>query len=142
MTKKITALLMAALLFVGTALAVTTDDSLISPHASDYLDGCAITTTPAGNRKIVVDYVVYGTGEMTVIGANKVEIERWDDYSEDWVYDRTLTGSSTYNDVDHAATVSFYGTRGEQYRALIYAYAKNANGMDTTVYDGSGVYCD
>lgn len=141
MTKKITALLMAALLFVGTTLAVTTDDPLIAPHASDYLSGCAITTTPEGNRKITVDYVVYGTDEMTVLGANKVEIERWDYYSEDWVYDRTLTGSSTYNDVSHAATVSFYGTRGEQYRALIYAYAKNANGMDTTVYDGSGVYC-
>lgn len=141
MTKKITALLMAALLLVGATLVVAADDSLIAPHASDYLDGCIITTTPEGNRKITVDYVVYGTDEMTVLGANKVQIERWDDYSEDWVYDRTLTGSSTYNDVSHAATVSFYGTRGEQYRPLIYAYAKNANGMDTRVYDGPGVYC-
>lgn len=141
MTKKITALLMAALLFVGTALAVTTDDPLIAPHASDYLDSCVIATTPEGNRKITVDYVVNGTDEMTVVGANKVEIERYDYYSEGWVYDRTLTGSSTHNSVSHGATVWFYGTPGEQYRALIYAYAKNANGMDTRVYDGSGVYC-
>lgn len=141
MTKKIIALLMAALLLVGATLVVAADDSLISPHASDYLDGCAITVTPEGNRKIVVDYVVYGTDEMTVIGANKVQIERYDELNDKWVYDRTLTGSSTYNDIDHAATVSFYGTRGEQYRPLIYAYAKNANGMDTTVYDGPGVYC-
>lgn len=141
MTKRITALLMAVLMFVAVTPMATADDSLIAPHASDYLSGCAIATTPEGNRKITVDYVVYGTDEMTVIGANKVEIERYDELNDKWVYDRTLTGSSTYNDIDHAATVWFYGTKGEQYRALIYAYAKNANGMDTRVYDGSGVYC-
>lgn len=141
MVKKITALLMAALLFVSVTPAIAATDSLLSINASDYLDGCAITTAAEGNRKIVIDYVVYGTDEMTMLGATKLEIERYDDYEEDWVYDRTLAGGSTPNDVSHAATTSFYGTRGEQYRVVVYAYAKNKNGSDSRAYTGSGVYC-
>lgn len=141
MKKKIIALLMAVLLFVSVTPVVGADDSLISPHGSDYLDSCIITTTPKGDRKISITYVVYGTDEMTDIGATKVEVERYDDYEEDWVYDRTLAGSSTQNDVSHLAAVSFYGTRGEQYRAVIFAYAKKGTGGDSREYTGSGVYC-
>lgn len=141
MMKKITALLMAALLFVSVTPAIAATDSLLSLDASDYLDGCAIVATPEGGRKIVIDYVVYGTDEMLVIGATKVEIERYDDYEEDWVYDRTLVGGSTPNDVSHADTTFFYGTRGEQYRAVIYAYARNSRGSDSKSYKGPGVYC-
>lgn len=141
MMKKMTALLLATLLFVSIMPVAAADDSLISPHASDYLDGCAITTTPEGNRKIVIDYVVYGTDEMTELGATKIQIQRYDYYYEDWVNDRVLSGGSTKNDVSHAATVSFYGSVGTEYRALVYAYAKNSKGSDSRVYDGSGVYC-
>lgn len=132
---------MAAFLFVNVTPAIAANYSLLSLEASDYLDGCAITTAAEGNRKIVIDYVVYGTDEMTMLGATKIEIERYDDYNEDWVYDRTLTGSSTPNDVSHADTTFFYGTRGEQYRAVIYAYARNSKGSDSKSYTGSGVYC-
>jgi len=141
MKKKITALLMAALLLVSVVPAAGADDSLISPHGSDYLDSCIISTTPNGSRKITVTYVVYGTDEMTDIGATKIEIERYDDYEEDWVYDRTLAGGSTQNDVSHGASTHFYGTRGEQYRAVIFAYAKKGTGGDSREYTGSGVYC-
>lgn len=141
MMKKITALLMAALLFVSVTPAIAATDSLLSLYASDYLDSCHIVTTPEGNRKIVIDYVVNGTDEMLVVGATKVEIERYDEYEEDWVYDRTLAGGYTPNDVSHADTTFFYGTRGEQYRAVIYGYARNSHGSDSNTYTGSGVYC-
>lgn len=141
MKKKIIALLMATLLFVSVTPVVGADDSLISPHGSDYLDSCIITETPMGNRQIRINYVVYGTDEMTELGATKIEIERYDDYEEDWVYDRTLAGGSTTNDVSHAATAYFYGTRGERYRAVIFAYAKMGSGGDSREYPGTGVYC-
>lgn len=141
MMKKMTALLLAALLFVGVMPVVAADDSLISPHASDYLDGCIITTVPEGNRKIVVSYTVYGTDEMTELGATKIVIQKYDDYEDDWVYDRTLSGGSTKKDVSHTASTSFYGNVGTQYRAVIYAYAKNSKGSDSKTYNGSGVYC-
>lgn len=141
MKKKMTALLLAMLLVVSVMPIATADDSLISTHASDYLDGCAITTVPEGNRKIVVDYTVYGTDDMTELGATKVEIQYYDDYEEDWVFYKNLAGSSTKNDVSHSATVSFYGSVGTEYRAVIHAYAKNKKGSDSRAYDGSGVYC-
>lgn len=141
MMKKITVLLMAALLFVSVTPVVAADDSQIVPYASDYLSSCNIALTPEGNRKMTVDYVVTGTGMMTEIGATKVQIQRYDIYLEDWVDYTPLAGGKTYNDVDHAATVSFYGTRGEEYRAAIYAYAKNKNGSDSRVYYGPGIYC-
>lgn len=141
MTKKITALLLAALLVVSVVPVAGADNSLISTHASDYLSGCAITTTAEGNRRIAVDYTVYGTDEMTQLGATKVEIQRYDDYEEDWVFYKNLAGSSTPNDVSHSATVYFYGSVGTEYRAVIHAYAKNSQGSDSRAYDGPGVYC-
>lgn len=141
MTKKITALLLAALLVVSVVPVAGADNSLISTHASDYLSGCAITTVPEGGRKIVVDYTVYGTDDMTELGATKVEIQRYDDYLEDWVFYKNLAGSYTSNDSSHSATVSFYGSLGTEYRAVIHAYAKNSKGSDSRAYDGSGVCC-
>lgn len=141
MMKKTTALLLAVLLFVSVAPIVAADDTLIDPHASDYLDSCVIALTPEGNRKMVVDYVVNGTDDMTEIGATKVQIQRYDDYLEDWVDYTPLSGSHTTNDFTHAASVWFYGTRGVEYRAVVYAYAKNKNGGDSRTYYGPGVYC-
>lgn len=129
------------LLVVSVMPIATADNSLISTHASDYLSGCAIAMTPKGNRKIVVDYTVYGTDEMTRLGATKVEIQYYDDYEEDWVFFKNLAGSSTPNDVSHSATVSFYGSVGTEYRAVIHAYARNSQGSDSRAYDGPGIYC-
>lgn len=136
-----TALLMAALLFVSVTPIVAADDSLIMPHASDYLDSCTIALTPEGNRKMTVDYVVNATDDMTEVGATKVQIQRYDDYLEDWVDYTPLAGAYTKNDFTHAATVSFTGTRGVEYRAAVHAYAKNSKGSDSRVYYGPGVYC-
>lgn len=86
-----------------------------------------------------MDYTVYGTGEMTELGATKVEIQRYN--GTDWVYYMTLAGSNTKNDVSHSATVTFYGTVGVKYRAMVYAYAKDNTGSDSRAYDGFGVYC-
>lgn len=141
MTKKMTALLLAVLLMVSVMPVAAADNSLVAPHASDYLDGCIITTTPEGGRKITVDYTVYGTDEMTRLGATKIEIQRYDDYEEDWVFYKNLAGSSTSNDVSHSASVFFYGSVGTVYRAVVYAYARNSTGSDSRAYDGSGVYC-
>ncbi len=139
MAKKITALLMALLLLGSVVTAVAAGGGEITPYASDYLDGCFITTTPEGNLKICVDYTVYGTRQMTELGATKVQIQRYQ--NGDWVNHVALAGSSTKNDVSHTASVSFYGAAGQKYRAVIYAYAKNSNGSDSRAYDGSGVYC-
>lgn len=141
MMKRITALLFALLLLGSVASVSAADGSQVAPYASMYLNGCAIATTPEGNRKITVDYTVYGTREMTELGATKVEIQRYDDYEEDWVFYKNLSGSSTKNDVSHSDTVYFYGSVGTEYRAVVYAYAKNSKGSDSRAYDGSGVTC-
>ncbi len=138
MMKKITALLLS-LLLLGSMMSFAVAAEPFSVDGSAYLSGCAIATTPEGNRKVVVDYTVYGTGEMTKLGATQVKIERYD--GEDWVYYTTLPGSSTKNDVSHSATVSFYGTVGVKYRPVIYAYAEDATGSDSRAYTGTGVAC-
>ncbi len=141
MMKKVTALLLAALLLVSITPVVAADDSLISPHASYYLDSCTIALTPEGNRKMTVDYVINATDDMTEVGATKVQIQWYDDYLEDWVDYIALEGSCTPNDFTHGDTVSFNGSRGVEYRAAVYAYAKNKLGGDSRVYYGPGVYC-
>lgn len=141
MKKKIAVLLLAALLFVNIMPVAVAGDSQIVPYASDYLDGCAITTVPEGNRKITVEYTVYGTDDMTEIGATKVRIQRYDTVIEDWVNYTSLAGSSTKNDMSHSASVSFYGTAGVEYRAVIHAFAKKGTGSDSREYDGFGAVC-
>lgn len=141
MKKKIAVLLLAALLFVNIMPVAVAEDSQIVPYASDYLSGCAITTVPEGNRKITVEYTVYGTRDMTELGATKVQIQRYDTIKEDWVNYTALAGSSTKNDSTHTASVSFYGTAGVEYRAVIHAFAKKGTGSDSREYDGFGVVC-
>ncbi len=139
MVKRIAALFLS-LLMVGSMISVAAvGDPQITPRASDYLDGCGIVTTAEKNHRMAVDYVVYGTGTMVELGATKIQIQeyqngKWTDY-------QALPGSSTKNDMSHAATVYFYGTAGVKYRAVVYAYAKNNSGSDSRAYDGSGVYC-
>lgn len=141
MKKKATALLLAVLLLSSMMTTALASDSLIVPYASDYLSGCAITTAPEGKRKITVEYTVYGTDDMTELGATKVQIQRYDTTGDKWVHYTYLAGSSTKNDSSHSASVYFYGTAGVEYRAIIYAYAKNSTGGDSRAYDGSGVFC-
>lgn len=142
MIKKTTALLLAVLLLVSVTPVVAADnDSLIAPHASDYLSSCSIALTPEGNRKMTVEYVINATDDMTELGATKVQIQRYDDYSEKWVDYTPLAGSYSTNDFTHAGIATFSGTRGVEYRAVVYAYAKDKNGGDSRAYNGPGVYC-
>ncbi len=140
MTKKITALFLSLLMLGCMVSAVAVDDPQIVPYASDYLDGCAITTTAeTKNHRIVVDYTVYGTDDMVELGATKIQIQKYQ--FNEWVDYVTLEGSSTKNDMTHSDTVFFHGMAGVKYRAVVYAYAKDKTGSDSRAYDGTGVYC-
>jgi PhoPQ-activated pathogenicity-related protein len=141
MKKRITSLLLVLLLVVSVMPVASANEVQMTPYASDYLSGCAITIVPAGNRKITVEYTIYGTREMTEIGATKVQIQKYDTTKGAWVNYTSLAGSSTSDDVSHSASVSFYGTAGVEYRAVIYAYAERGAGSGSSTYDSSGVVC-
>ena len=141
MKKRITSLLLVLLLVASVIPMASANEGPMIPYASDYLNGCAITIVPAGNRKITVEYTIYGTREMTEIGATKVQIQKYDTAKDTWVNYTSLAGSSTKDDVSHTASVSFYGTVGVEYRAVIYAYAERGAGSDSRTYDSSGVIC-
>lgn len=137
MKKRILSLLLVLTLVGSSACAVAAESEDPAPHASLYLDAYSVSITPKGNSKMSVTFIVYGTGNMDCLGAQKIEIEEWD--GSDWAPTGTLSAESNsgfyaYNASEHAASTSFYGTPGIQYRATLTAYAELDGGSDTGTF--------
>lgn len=137
--KRIVSALAAFLLIVSSVSAFAAETRIVEPRASDYLDGAYITLTSQGSRQMTLGYAIYGTKLMSKIGVTKIEVEEYDGF--EWHFYTSFTSSYTYNDDTHADTVYFEGHPGCEYRAVLYAYAKNSSGSDSRKYTGSGVVC-
>ncbi len=88
-----------------------------------------ITTGPSG--KIMVDCSITGTNIMDTIGETTLVIQKYQ--SGSWVNMTTWSNLYSYNSASSAATVSYYGTVGAQYRAVITFYAALNGGSDSRI---------
>lgn len=134
MMKKFACLFTALALIFSANGTLAAEFSDIQPYASNYLDSYAIVLVAKGSSKMTISYTVGGTGVMDKIGVQKLTIQEktgsaWSDYL---VY----TGGGNqdfygYNKTDHTGDVSFYGTPGKYYRAIMVVYAEKNGGYDT-----------
>lgn len=137
MKKRILSFLLAFALVGGSVCAQAAEPGEPDPQASLYLDGYGVSLTPKGNGLMSVTFIVYGTGKMDLLGAQKILIEEWD--GVDWVKTGTLSVENNpnfykANASEHTASSSFYGIPGTQYRATLTAYAEKDGGSDTGTF--------
>lgn len=144
--RKFVCFVLAALMLTSLVLAVEAPaaDDQITPRASYYLSGYSSGLVAKGNRKMNVNFSVFGTREMDKIGVNEVLVEYWN--GSDWVIDHHAYGSNhadfySTNSNAHAGGYSFYGMPGLKYRATVTAYAELDGGSDTGEITSQEVVC-
>lgn len=105
------------------------------PRASEYISsGNAASTATAVKGEIEITYDVTGRGRMTKIGASKIIVQEKNGGS--WETVKTFWGSVSNgmldeNTTSHAGSVTYTGTSGKQYRAIVTVYAENSGGSDS-----------
>ena len=112
-----------------------------SARSSDYLSAYSAGVVARSGGRIIVSVDVDGVGYMTQIGASNVIIYQSSDQTN-WSsvasyssanYPSMLTfGTSCNMDV-----VTYYGTAGYYYKAVVTCYAGNASGHDSRLYSTS-----
>ena len=110
-------------------------------RSSNYLDGYRAVLTPTGGGKIVITVDVDGLTSMTQIGASKIHLYESTDNAN-------FTRIKTYNYANYPSmmgsgkhffedVVTYNGTAGRYYYAIVYCYAGNSTGYDQKAYTTS-----
>lgn len=106
-----------------------------SARASDYFDSYNISATAAGGGKVRVSVLVNGTRTMQEIGTTSIAIYEYQSSSSSYtkVYTYTTsntTGMTVKNDYSMGKSVTYQGTPGKYYYAIVTLYAKDASGSE------------
>lgn len=114
----------------------------IAPRASYYLSSYAASCTSSGST-LSVNFNVTATGRMSYVGALGIYVyESSNGSSFDCIRTFYPSGNSQMlktNSQFHAASVTYDGTNGYYYYAVVSFYAENANGSDTKSYTTSTI---
>lgn len=130
--KKFVALFVALALCVGTAAATT--------QSSWYLDAYRAWLSTGDNGAIGVVVQVQATTDMDEIGASRIQLFESKDGGESWETVKIYLKSIFPQMVDtniyiyYDTPVTYAGTPGYQYYAIVSMYAGDSTGSDTRHY--------
>lgn len=118
-------LLFIMILSVG-ASAATIETA--KPLTNDYiiLNSASIS---AESGKVTVTFSITGTGTMTTIGASTIKI-----YTASGTLVKTYYSQYGYNLMKYSGSVTYIGTSGTKYYAVVKFYAANSSGSGTATY--------
>lgn len=138
--KKQTWTLALAILFT---LNVIVCSALAAVQASNYINTYSASTSAASGGKISVNVQVRTFGNMTKIGATKIVIEQSTNGST-WKAVKTYNSSSVATMLSSGSSynktpVTYQGTKGARYRAVVTCYAADGNDSDSRGYTTSPV---
>ena len=120
----------------GIASAAYADEMV--PYSNAYIRSIGATVSKSGDT-LYVTFTVKGTGPMTSIGASCVQI-----YTAGGTPVKTFWSSSNpsmlgSNCTVHTSSVSYDGTDGTSYYAVVTGYASNSSGSSTETYTTSTI---
>ena len=126
--------MLALLLVIAAILSISAFAA--DTKASSYLTGYGATVVPTGNGNINIEFTVVGTGTMTKIGASVIQVYK-SNGTRVATFSYTTSGYGNmmgWNTGMHFGSVSYAGTSGQSYYAIVTFYAKNSSGADTKTY--------
>lgn len=123
-SKIIAIILILTLCLSSTAVAAYT-------RSSDYITTASANIT-GGSGTITVRFSIKATGSMSTLGASKIEIKNSSGTTVKTFYSSTTTGMTTSSARSYSSSVTYSGTVGSQYYAVVYFTASNKNGSDST----------
>lgn len=134
---------LAVLFSMGTfASAATVPENEVSPQASAYLSAYSAWAGAGSNGKIYVYYDVDGTGTVARLGAKLIVVQKLD--AGVWKNVLTKTGTVTngmlaQNDYTHGGNITYQGTVGNTYRAVVTIYGGPTSGGDSRIVTTNSV---
>jgi len=128
------------------------DDSALSEdinrisvtRASDYFMSYSSTATAKSGGKVAISVTIYSYKNCTSIGAKTILIQESTDGGVNWSNVSTYS-SSTYTSMLGsgysyiAVPVTYSGTAGRMYRAVVTCYAADSNGSETLIFYSNSV---
>ena len=135
--------LVLAMMFILSVFATSAAAATPQPKASKFIRDAYASVRAAGSGKVTVTVNVSATAAMTKIGTTTISIQQSTNGSS-WTTVKTYSSSSvsallgsgtSYN----KTPVTYQGTKGYKYRAVVTCYAANASGSDSKVYTTSAV---
>ncbi|MEA4955805.1 hypothetical protein SDC9_51422 [bioreactor metagenome] len=117
---------------IGTAAA--THITATPNRASDYLEYYNAWANTGAKREVIISFDVNATGVMDLVGANCIVVQEKNGSS--WAGVATYYGSVSNGmlaaDADaFTGNITYMGTAGKDYRALVTVYAGNSTGDDS-----------
>lgn len=134
--------IIAVILVVGTMIAPVHAEEAENKSSSYFLS-CTTSLTKVSTTKIEAYFSVGAFDIMDELGASSIKIQRSSD-GNSWTTMKTYSKEAysqliCENTSSHAAAVSYTGTVGYYYRAMITLYAKDGTGVGETVRYSSKV---
>lgn len=134
--KKIVRLLSLLLVVVMglSGMAGAAYEEELMPYTNAYIESVVAVASKSGDT-MTVTFTVYGTGIMTYIGASSVKIYTSGDTLVKTFWSSENSSMLGRNRSTHTSTVSYDGTDGTSYYAVVKFYA-----TDSTTGSGSETY--
>lgn len=122
---------------IALTMAVPVSAEEVSTRSSSFIAAYSASICKASETQIEVWFEVIGTGMMDEIGAREIKIQRSASGTGNWITVRTFYGVNHSNMIcddtyAHYSYVTYNGTPGYYYRAIVTIYAKNDTGTGAT----------
>ena len=111
------------------AAEATGADVATPNRASDYIDSYAALSNTGAKREVIISYDIVATNYMERIGVAHIVVQEkngstWRGVATYW--GSVANGMMVTNAITHFGRVSYNGTSGKQYRAVVTFYAGDA----------------
>lgn len=128
-TQCVCVILVLSMVLAFPVQAVSVSDN----RASSYFGMSSVYLEPISDRRFEVWFRVTATGTMDELGSSMIIVQRRASSSDDWENDRyyypsTYTQMIDYDQITHAACVTYTGSPDYEYRAYVELYAKKGTG--------------
>lgn len=118
---------------IGTATATNASGYTLS-RASDYFDAYDVWASTGTKREVIISFDVLATDYMALIGSTCIVVQEKNGSNGTGVatyFGSVANGILASNRDAHAGNITYVGTSGKQYRALVTVYAENSSGDDS-----------
>lgn len=136
MKKRIASLLCVLLVIMG--LPATACATEVMPRASEYFSFTDVRAYATGNGKVLIEIDINATHKMDEVGASVVHIyeeQANGSYKEVCKYTKAANPNLIVEDSYFAfLDVTYQGTSGKEYYAIVGCYAKDSAGSETLYF--------
>lgn len=111
----------------------------VDARTNEYIEDGSTSIVANGDGSITVSFYVTGTGRMTKIGASTIYIKNSSGTTVKTYSYPTYSNLQGSNRMSYSSSVTYSGSSGSYYYAVVVLYASNSNGSGTLQMTTSSV---